>query len=152
MRQSWTLLKQYQNKRCLNRIYFLFYSNEGLNLENKERMRQPKEHGRTTTKRIEEKKSCDSCSNFVATKNKNKELLKKKNGCQTFLFNFFLLNFLLPFCILLPPTSGQYQVYREDPFAMLSATLQVIRFFSYIRSYSSPFLHCLYPFKALSFV
>ena len=141
MSQSWTLLKQWKNKRCLNRIYFLFYSNEGLNLEErcKMRMEQPKEHARTTTRRTEEEKSSDSCSNFVATKNKNKKLLKKKNGCQTFLFNFFLLNFLLPFCLLLPPTSGQYQVYREDPFAMLSATLQVIRSFSYTLSYLSPF-------------
>ena len=95
-------------------------------------MKQLKEHGRPITKRIEEKNSSDSCSHIVATKTKNKELLKKKNGCQTFLFNFFLLNFLLPFCLLLPPTSGQYQVYREDPFAMLSATLQVIRSFPYI--------------------
>ena len=104
----------------------MFYSNEDLDLENKKRMKQRKEHGRTSTRRMEEKKSSDSCSNFVATKNKNKELLKKKNGCQSFLFNVFLLNFLLPFCLLVPPTSGQYQVYREDPFAMLSATLQVI--------------------------
>ena len=123
----------------------MLYSNEDLDFENNERMKQLKEHGRPTTRRIEEKKSSDSCCNIVTTKNKNKELLKKKNGCQTFLFNFFLLNFLLPFCLLLPPTSGQYQVYREDPFAMLSATLQVILSFSYI-------FDCIYLFFCIVYI
>ena len=59
-------------------------------------------------------------SSAVITKNKNKKLLEKKNGCQkSFLFSLFLFGFLLS--CLLPPTSGQYQVYRQDPFAMLSA-------------------------------
>ena len=94
--------------------------------------------------------SSSSRNNVEVTKNKNRELLKKKNGCQSFLFSFFLFTFLFSFSLLVPPTSGQYQVYRQDPFAMLSATLQVI---SFIFFYLSPvFVFCLYPFKSLLFV
>ena len=88
-------------------------------------------------------------SSAVITKNKNKKLLEKKNGCQkSFLFSLFLFGFLLS--CLLPPTSGQYQVYRQDPFAMLSATLQVITLL-FTRLYAIYLPFCiiymlLYPF------
>ena len=96
-------------------------------------------------------------SSAVITKNKNKKLLEKKNGCQkSFLFSLFLFGFLLS--CLLPPTSGQYQVYRQDPFAMLSATLQVITFpFTRLYAIYLPFciiymlLYLLYSYNGISF-
>ena len=91
-------------------------------------------------------------TNIVETKNKNNKLLKKKNGCQTFVSSLFLFGFLF-FCRL-PPTSGQYQVYRQDPFAMLSGTLQVIiAFLFYSRFLHLPFIpsffHLLISFQIL---
>ena len=94
----------------------------------------------------------------VVAKNKNKKLLKKKNGCQRVLFSLFFLFFLLCFP---PQTSGQYQVYRQDPFALLSATLQVIipsfytitpilHCFVYIPL--KPFIRCIAYFSRISFI
>ena len=96
-------------------------------------------------------------SSAVITKNKNKKLLEKKNGCQkSFLFSLFLFGFLLS--CLLPPTSGQYQVYRQDPFAMLSATLQVITLlFTRLYAIYLPFciiymlLYPFYSYNSISF-
>ena len=129
--------KTMHRKRCLNPDLFLFYSDGALTTEKVVRMKT-EASGRTAT-------NGSSRNNVEETKNKNKELLKKKNGCQSFLF---LFTFLFSFSLLVPPTSGQYQVYRQDPFAMLSATLQVITFHPTI---CPLFLHSLYPFKSLLF-
>ena len=120
----------------------MFYSDETFRKETNRSMKAEDEERTITTKSSIKKSTSNNIAggtNIVETKNKNNKLLKKKNGCQTFVSSLFLFGFLF-FCRL-PPTSGQYQVYRQDPFAMLSGTLQVIiAFLFYSRFLHLPFI------------
>ena len=97
-----------------------------------------------------------SISSAVIKINKNKKLLKRKNGCQSFLFSLFLFGLL--FSCLLPPTSEQYYIHRHDSFAMLSETLQVITLlFTWLYALSLPFwnidmlIYSFYSYNCISF-